>query len=36
MVVVCSFLVDVSVHGGMLTEGGSSWGKCNYPLNLKD
>jgi hypothetical protein len=27
MVVECSLMVDVVVHEGMLTEGGSSWGQ---------
>jgi hypothetical protein len=32
MVVSCSLLVRVSVHGGMLTMASSWWGKGNYPL----
>jgi hypothetical protein len=27
MVVLCSFLVEVVVHGGKVTQGGNSWGE---------
>jgi hypothetical protein len=39
MVVECSILIELSIIGGMLTDGGSSWGekeitpKFNYLVN---